>query len=128
MKNLIAFIFIFVTMRVSGQTPGPFPDWVEVKANIAYDKYPDTKLDILLPKSHRAGRRPGVINIHGGGWMGPAAERIFERMCLPYLEKGFVVANIEYRLSGTAKAPAAVRCGVEDDGYAMFNEGLADER
>src|SRR5436190_2918847 len=96
-------------MPVWGQTPGPFPAWVEVRRNIPYDKYPDTKLDLLLPKSRSARRRPGVINIHGGGWMGPAAERIFERMCLPYLEKGFVVANIEYRLSGTATAPAAVR-------------------
>jgi len=31
-----------------------------------------------------------------------------ERYCLPYLEKGFVVANVEYRLAAVAPAPAAV--------------------
>lgn len=29
-------------------------------------------------------------------------------ICLPYLEKGFVVANVEYRQSKVATAPAAV--------------------
>ena len=28
--------------------------------------------------------------------------------CLPYLERGFVVANVEYRVAGAAPAPAAV--------------------
>jgi acetyl esterase/lipase len=31
-----------------------------------------------------------------------------EQFCMPYLEKGFVVANVEYRLAGVATAPAAV--------------------
>ena len=109
MRNLSALILICVTMPVSGQTPGPFPDWVEVKTNIPYDKYPETKLDLFLPKSRSARRRPGVINIHGGGWMGPAAERSSKECACLTSQKGFVVANIEYRLSGTAKAPAAVR-------------------
>jgi acetyl esterase/lipase len=108
-KTLFALMLVYVSSPVSGQTPGPFPDWVDVKTNIAYGEYPDTKLDLLLPRAPSVRRRPAVINIHGGGWMGPASERIFERMCLPYLAKGFVVANIEYRLSGTATAPAAVR-------------------
>ena len=90
------------------QTPGPFPDWVSVESNISYDKYPQTVLDIFQPKTGAKGKRPGVIVIHGGGWTGRAKIKIFERMCLPYLERGFVVANIEYRLAETAPAPAAV--------------------
>lgn len=64
-----------------------------------------------------------MVNIRGGGWMALAAERIFERMCLPYLEKGFVVANIEYDLSGTAKAPAAVRDDLAAANWFLRNAG-----
>lgn len=57
----------------------------------------------------RAARNPAplVIHMHGGGWSrgsrpaGPGAFR-------PWLEAGFAVATIEYRLAGEAKAPAAV--------------------
>ena len=55
-----------------------------------------------------SGKRPGVLVIHGGGWVGGTKERMVERYCLPYLEKGLVVANVEYRLAKAAPAPAAV--------------------
>lgn len=83
------------------------PDHVEVKANIAYREYPETKIDVYKPKA--AGeKRPGVIIIHGGGWTGGTKEAMVALWVLPYLEKGFVVANVEYRLAKAAKAPAAV--------------------
>jgi len=86
----------------------PLPDWVAVEANIAYDQHKETVLDILRPKAPAAGKRPGVIVIHGGGWTGGAKEDMVAAFCLPYLEQGFVVANVEYRLAKAATAPAAV--------------------
>jgi acetyl esterase/lipase len=83
------------------------PDWVQVEANISYDRYPQTVLDILQPKAPALAKRPGVIVIHGGGWVGGAKERMLGT-CLRYLEEGFVVANVEYRLAEVATAPAAV--------------------
>ncbi len=95
------------------QVPAPnaqqVPDWVSVEANIPYDSHPETVLDILQSKKTTAvGRRPGVIVIHGGGWVNGTKESMVRNFCLPYLEKGFVVANVEYRLAKAAPAPAAV--------------------
>ena len=84
------------------------PDWVAIEKNIPYDRYPDTVLDILRPKGASHGNRPGMLMIHGGGWVRQKKERVVAGFCLPYLERGFVVANVEYRLAQAAPAPAAV--------------------
>lgn len=86
------------------------PDWVSVETNISYSTHKETVLDILQSKrAENSAKRVGVIVIHGGGWVGGKKENVFDRLCLPYLEKGFVVANVEYRLAGSALAPAAVQ-------------------
>jgi acetyl esterase/lipase len=54
------------------------------------------------------GARPGAIVIHGGGWIGGSRAWVAEHVCLRFVEKGFVVANVEYRVARAAKAPAAV--------------------
>lgn len=99
-------LFCLTTALAAGQVP-PIPDWVSVEANIAYDTHPDTKLDILKPKT-ATGKRPGILFIHGGGWVVGSKENVVANFCLPYLQKGFVVANVEYRLAKAALAPAAV--------------------
>jgi acetyl esterase/lipase len=55
-----------------------------------------------------------VIHIHGGGWVGGTKETdiIF---FAPYLEMGWAVVNVEYRLGRVSLAPAAVedcRCAL----------------
>src|SRR5437879_953184 len=79
-----------------------------VEANIAYDKFPDTRLDILYPREAAPGLRPGVIMFHGGGWIRSTKETMMTAFCKPFLEQGFVVANVEYRVATAAVAPAAV--------------------
>ena len=79
-----------------------------MEANIHYDKYPETVLDILQPSAPALANRPGVIVIHGGGWVQGDKERTLEEFCLPFIRQGFVVANVEYRLAKAAPAPAAV--------------------
>jgi acetyl esterase/lipase len=87
--------------------PPEIPDTVSVQSNIPYDRYKETVLDILQPKAAATGKRPGLIMIHGGGWVGGSKEQRVPS-CLRYVERGFVVANVEYRLAGVATAPAAV--------------------
>jgi acetyl esterase/lipase len=85
------------------------PDWVSVESNIPYGKHKDTVLDVYQSKRSSPGqKRPAVLVIHGGGWVGGKKDSVFNMLCKPYLEKGFVVANVEYRLASTAPAPAAV--------------------
>jgi acetyl esterase/lipase len=83
------------------------PDY-QILANVRYDHYPETVLDILQPSAPSLADRPGVIVIHGGGWVEGAKEDMLELFCLPFVRRGMVVANIEYRLAGSAPAPAAV--------------------
>jgi len=90
------------------QEPIPaIPDSVSVEANIPYDHYKETVLDIFQPKENSTAKMPGVIVIHGGGWVEGTKEGDVP-VCLRYVEKGFVCADVEYRLAKVATAPAAV--------------------
>jgi len=79
-----------------------------VVANVTYsvaDGY-ESKLDVYA----RRGTKdpvPTVVMIHGGGWVGGTKEGNTLQI-LPYLEMGFSIVNVEYRLARVALAPAAV--------------------
>lgn len=66
----------------------------------------DSTLDLYLPQNVR-GSVPVLVYIHGGGWTGGAKEANVLRL-LPYLERGWAVVNVGYRLGQVAPAPAAV--------------------
>lgn len=103
--------------RSSGQTNASsavtnalrVPDWVAIEANVSYDRYPQTVLDVMWPKTVTNVKHPGVIMFHGGGWVRSSKETMMSHFCLPYLQHGFVVCNVEYRLAPVATAPAAVQ-------------------
>lgn len=88
--------------------PAAIPESVSIEANIPYDQYKETVLDILQPKAPSKEKRPGMIVIHGGGWVAGTKDQRVQYACLKYVERGFVVANVEYRLAKIATAPAAV--------------------
>jgi len=81
----------------------------QIEGNIRYDRNPETVLDIVQPRAPALRNRPGVIVIHGGGWDEGQKEDMLERFCLPFVQRDFVVANVEYRLAKSAPAPAAVQ-------------------
>lgn len=91
----------------------PLPDWIAIHRNIHYERYQATILDVLEPKDSGAALRPGVVVFHGGGWVHSGKETAYRSLCLPYLERGFVVANVEYRVASQATAPAAVTDALE---------------
>jgi acetyl esterase/lipase len=102
--------------------PAPSGDFVldaafeiEVSPNVVYRQASgiDLKADIYRP-SPSAGANPTIITMHGGGWVEGTKED-YNLVVLPYLERGFSVVNISYRLGRIALAPAAVedaRCAV----------------
>lgn len=76
--------------------------------NIDYASFGDKKvqLDLYMPK--KTGIYPGVILVHGGGWT--SGTRLgFTQMAIDLAEKGYVVANIDYRLAAEAIFPGAVQ-------------------
>lgn len=85
------------------------PDSLDVQANISYGPAKQNVLDIVRRKDLPAGtKRLGAVYIHGGGWTQGSKESYFNRYVVPLAEKGYVVANVEYRLADVAQAPAAV--------------------
>jgi acetyl esterase/lipase len=83
--------------------------------NITYltaDGY-EAKLDVYHPRNSTK-PNPTVLYIHGGGWVRGMKETSTLRW-LPYLEMGWTVVNVEYRLANVSLAPAAVedcRCAL----------------
>lgn len=72
----------------------------------------DGKMDLYLPPKDK-GASPVVINIHGGGWARGSKES--QTGFNTFFKRGYAVANIAYRLSPQATAPAAVedtRCAL----------------
>ena len=76
----------------------------------------DVKLDVWVPDiwlgeppwwKPASGKKPTVLYIHGGGWVEDNRQSRVLKL-LPFLVRDWVVVNIDYRLAGTAKAPAAV--------------------
>jgi acetyl esterase/lipase len=70
------------------------------------------RLDLYLPSGGGA-QRPLVVYIHGGGWQSghtrhSGAFADWPSVLASLARKGYVVASIEYRLSGEARFPAAV--------------------
>ncbi len=111
---LAAILALGVTAFAQTKTkPAPLPseppDSVKAELNISYGKTPEQelKLDVYRPKSG-GDKLPACVLVHGGGWTGGDKER-FSALAIALAQKGYVVANIEYRLAPAAKYPAGVR-------------------
>jgi acetyl esterase/lipase len=70
------------------------------------------RLDLYRPKSS-ASPRPLVIYVHGGGWQSghtrhSGAFANWPEVLASLARRGYVVASVEYRLSGEAPFPAAI--------------------
>lgn len=79
-----------------------------VQPNLTYLKTGnhESKLDAFIRRD-APGPHPTVIFIHGGGWMSGTRTHAFLNI-LPWLEMGWNVVNIDYRLAPEWPAPAAV--------------------
>ena len=122
MKKLLLICVVFIAFIASAfsQTadtvykPVEYPAGFTAQLNVVYTRVKDWegKMDIYLPPKDK-GPSPVVINIHGGGWNKGVKES--QTGFSTFFKKGFAVANIEYRLTGHATAPAAVedtRCAL----------------
>ncbi|MEO8115566.1 MAG: alpha/beta hydrolase [Phenylobacterium sp.] len=113
-----------VTARVAPEVVGAdnyppvraaFPGGVTGLPNLTYSTiqgYQPLKLDLYLPAAHKA-LKPLVIYVHGGGWTGghsraAGAFADFPAVLAGLASRGYVVASLNYRLSGEARFPAAI--------------------
>ncbi len=107
----IPLILAITASFASAQTPPPpnrLPPGVQAHRDLAYVEsgHERHRLDLYLPAKNE-GLLPLIIWVHGGGWMNGSKDG-----CPPlragYLEKGYAVASINYRLSGHAIFPAQI--------------------
>ncbi len=105
---LLALVLCVTAAAQSSNWTLEFANRYAVQPNITYlvaNNY-DDKLD-LYERRDVADAQPTLIWIHGGGWTGGTKESGFNKI-LPYLEMGWNVVNVEYRLARVSQAPAAV--------------------
>ncbi|HEX4588894.1 MAG TPA: alpha/beta hydrolase [Gemmataceae bacterium] len=80
------------------------PEGSKVEKNLAYGPHERNKLDIYLPPGD--GPKPLLIWVHGGAWR--AGSKDGGNPALRFLDKGYAVAAINYRLSQQALFPAQI--------------------
>ncbi len=120
MRNTIVPVpLLLLVGALYGGDSADFTAWLSseygVSPNVTYKvaSNAEQKLDVYA-KRDASKPTPTVIYIHGGGWVGGAKEASVLAIA-PYLEMGFNVVNVEYRLGRIARAPAAVedcRCAL----------------
>jgi acetyl esterase/lipase len=109
---LVILILIFTpTVGLSGQSFDRYKEeifpTIETENNITYGKSTavtgeeyELLLDLYHPASDTAKMRPLIIFIHGGGFQnGDKASKLSVRIATSMAKRGYVVANINYRLS-----------------------------
>lgn len=118
-KFLLFFAMSLVSLGIIAQEdttykPVEYPVGFSARLNVVYTKAKEWegKMDVYLPPASK-GPSPVVINIHGGGWNKGVKES--QTGFSTFFKVGFAVANISYRLTDKATAPAAVedaRCAL----------------
>jgi acetyl esterase/lipase len=114
MKSFLIFIAFVIPTCLFAQTetdtvykPVPYPANYTAQLNVVYTTVNgwEGKVDFYLPIN--TGKQTAiVINIHGGGWNKGVKES--QTGFSSFFKAGYAVANMEYRLTGQATAPAAI--------------------
>lgn len=113
------FAFLALTANALAQSTSPvllqIGNRYGIQPDIVYGVANNTplKLDIWNPRD-KTELATTVVYFHGGGWAYSSKEGAVYQL-LPYLERGWRVVNVGYRLSSNSLAPAAVedtRCAL----------------
>ena len=112
---MLSFVLAVVVSATAFAQLSSTADWAThaqneyaVAANITYltaSGY-EAKLDIYRRRDVQS-PQPTLVFYHGGGWIGGTKEASFMSI-MPWLEMGWNVVNVEYRMARVAEAPAAV--------------------
>ena len=101
--------------RFPAQVAG-FPGQVTGHANLVYATYPGFRPLTLDVYTQGGGHppRPLIVYVHGGGWLGGHSRQSgafadFPGVLADLAAQGYVVAAVNYRLSGEARFPAAIQ-------------------
>jgi acetyl esterase/lipase len=117
-----AILLLLLTISVAMAQSQPSSAWATdvgsrywVQPDIVYQgaNNQSLKLDVWYQHDVKT-PSPTLVYIHGGGWIFGTKESSVLQF-LPFLEKGWTVVNVEYRMASSSLAPAAVedtRCAL----------------
>jgi acetyl esterase/lipase len=118
-KILTLFLLLFSASFAQAQKTSEsllrIADRYWMQPDVVYGSANNTplKLDIWYPRDNPTPTLT-LVYIHGGGWIFGSKEGSVYQL-LPFLEKGWRVVNVEYRMAGNSLAPGAVedaRCAL----------------
>lgn len=117
--GLLVLLMTSVTVSAQDQPSSPWATDVGnrywVQPDIVYQGANNQSLKLDVWYQHEVKTpSPTLIYIHGGGWIFGTKETSVLQF-LPFLEKGWTVVNVEYRMASSSPAPAAVedtRCAL----------------
>jgi acetyl esterase/lipase len=121
MKKLLSVLtFLYFVGFTNAQTPTTAFSteagaryWVQPDIVYGVGNNTQLKLDVWYPNAVNA-PTPTLVYIHGGGWIFGTKESSVLQF-LPFLEQGWRIVNVEYRMASNSLAPAAVedtRCAL----------------
>lgn len=108
MRKLLLSLVLALSITAVAQTG---QHQITVTENIAYrtDVGKSTVLDLAQPLFGPQKDRPAILIIHGGGWSaGSKNDAVYRALMIDYALKGYVVANMNYRLVQEAAMPACI--------------------
>ncbi len=103
----VSIIWVSSARRAMAQD-AQLPPGVKMERDISYIPNGDAaqRLDLYLPEKAPEHPLPLIVHIHGGGWMGGSK---FPSPYVNMVNRGYVVASVEYRFSQKAKFPAQIQ-------------------
>ena len=117
--GILAAVLLLIVSSYSQHATSPsllqIGDRYWMQPDIVYGSANNTplQLDIWYPRDDQK-PAPTLVYIHGGGWIFGSKEGAVYQL-LPYLERGWRVVNVEYRMAGNSLAPGSVedtRCAL----------------
>jgi len=108
MRKLLLSLVLALPLTGAAQTE---QRQISVTENIAYrtDVGKSTVLDLAQPLFGPQKDRPAILIIHGGGWSaGSKNDAVYRALMVDYAMKGYVVADMNYRLVQEAAMPACI--------------------
>ena len=120
-RYLFTAVVMTLAAAASAQTAAPDSQslvalWQKIRTvpNVTYERANgvEQKLDVYAIRGQAPS--PVVIFIHGGGWVQGTKEGSM-LSTLPFIQMGYSVVNVEYRLANVSLAPAAIedcRCAL----------------
>ncbi len=114
--SILASVVVIGTPPAQSSAQPVVRDDIVVFRDLAYRERasPHWKLDLAMKKAEGGKLRPGIVVIHGGGWIEGDKSSFSQRggdvpgNILHFARLGFVAVTINYRLSSEAIFPAAL--------------------